>query len=56
MYIYFKFLSFFIYKYKNMDYTNAPIELLEVSNYLQKIMPKKTGNFNADKALYFYGT
>jgi hypothetical protein len=38
-----------------MDYTNAPIELLEVSNYLQKIMPKKTGNFNADKALYFYG-
>jgi len=38
-----------------MDYTNAPIELLEVSNYLQKIMKKKTGNFNGDKALYFYG-
>ncbi|KAG4090600.1 hypothetical protein H8356DRAFT_954444 [Neocallimastix lanati (nom. inval.)] len=38
-----------------MDFSNVPIELLEVSNYLQKIMKKKVGNFNADKAIYFYG-
>jgi hypothetical protein len=37
-----------------MDFSNVPIELLEVSNYLQKIMKKKVGNFNADKAIYFY--
>ncbi|ORX48923.1 hypothetical protein BCR36DRAFT_354008 [Piromyces finnis] len=38
-----------------MDYTKAPIELLEVSNYLQKIMQKNTGNLNGEKAIYFYG-
>ncbi|ORX86509.1 hypothetical protein BCR32DRAFT_289938 [Anaeromyces robustus] len=38
-----------------MDYTDAPIELIEVSNYLQKIMKKKIGNFDGEKALYFDG-